>query len=610
MRHAPVARVWRHALLACWASLAASLGVHHAANTSRAFFVDNTPACEIAPGIRTDCMHASTCDCFRECERMNVLGLPGEMLLCFQHTRTATSTLEDVLASPLVFFVRTHVITPGAFSVAEEHKYRGEAWAPAAVEPHQRVMHPQLCPRNCSMHGWCRDEQPRLRCQCFYDWIGEHCETPRPWNPCINNCLGWGECVEGVCACKPGRHGVDCSLPLLHRDAADSPLRPRIFVYELPPSFNVWREMVAINRNPSYLLWERLLVSPYRTARAQDADFFLLPVGPMGSVSHGLPMVAADYVRDTFPYWNASGGKDHLIVWPWDFGACWTSRHPSVRDTIAISHYGLVNTSTQSACKCDLCGPSYVPGKDLLIPSTLEFNFMLKTPYRPGAPQPIRSIRLFFSGKPTGNVRRRILELDTHNRRDVQITQEGVDLGDAMLRSIFCIGAPGAGYGTRAVLAVIMGCIPVTVDDTVLQPWDAQLEWANFSIHVKDADLDRLLEIVDAVPEAEIKRMQAELACAWRFFTWSSLWGSIAGEDGSSDAFEMLMYALREHKEFGKQRRKLGSCETVPDGLKPPRPLCEAGKCPNGLAPTWPHGGAAALAAATGRERKADLEGR
>ena len=608
MWHASFARLWRAALLACLASLSASL--ERPLNTSRAFFVENTPACEIAPGIRTDCLHASTCDCFRQCESLNMLGLPSEQLLCFQHTRTATSTLEDVMATPLVFYGRTRVIMEGAQSVAEEPKPSREAWKPAKLESHQRVMHPSRCPHNCSMHGWCRDEHPALRCQCFFDWIGEHCQTPRPWQPCINNCLGWGECVEGVCACKPGRHGVDCSLPLLHRDAADSPLRPRIYIYELPPSYNVWREMVAINRNPSYLLWERLLASPYRTARGEDADYFLLPVGPMGSVSHGLPMLAAEYVREAYPYWNASGGKDHLIIWPWDFGACWTSRHPSVKDAIHISHYGLTDPKAQHACNCPLCGPSYVPGKDIVIPSTLEFSFMLKTPFRNGAPQPARTTRLFFAGRPTGVVRKRILALDVRNRRDVHISEEGVDLGVAMLQSVFCVGAPGAGYGTRAVLAVIMGCIPVTVDDSVLQPWDEQVDWTRFSIHVKDADLDRLLETVDAVPAADIARMQAELACVWRFFSWSSLWGSLAGEDGSSDAFELLMYALRERKEFGRQRRKLTGCEAVPDGLKPPRPLCLAGTCPNGLASTWPHGGAAAIAAATGRERIAELNGR
>ena len=143
----------------------------------------------------------------------------------------------------------------------------------------------------------------------------------------------------------------------------------------------------------------------------------------------------------------------------------------------------------------------------------------------------------------------------------------------------------------------------------MLQPWEDQVDWTRFSIHVKDDDLDRLLEIVDAVPAANVTRMQAELACVWRFFSWSSLWGSLADEDGSSDAFELLMYTLRERKQFGQQRRKLSGCEPVPDGLAPPQPLCRAGTCPNGLVPEWPHGGAAALAAATGRERKAGLEG-
>ena len=75
---------------------------------------------------------------------------------------------------------------------------------------------------------------------------------------CLNQCWGRGRCDYGECACDPPYYGVDCSLrdgridvprsmpiitaaPTLPRDASNrlGGIRPRIYVYELPPTFNV-----------------------------------------------------------------------------------------------------------------------------------------------------------------------------------------------------------------------------------------------------------------------------------------------------------------------------------------------------------------------------------
>jgi hypothetical protein len=43
-----------------------------------------------------------------------------------------------------------------------------------------------------------------------------------------------------------------------------------------------------------------------------------------------------------------------------------------------------------------------------------------------------------------------------------------------------------------------------------------------------------------------VPKLQAELACALRFFLWSSVYGSVFGEGGDLDAFAMTMLALQE----------------------------------------------------------------
>jgi hypothetical protein len=589
--------------LLCW--LVAAPAAARGANSSHAFFVLRTPSCEVAPGFRTDCAHTSTCACYRECEALDgFLGLPGESLICFNHTAVPGApphTLEDVLAAPAMTFGRAHVLPPGGTSVPEVAS--ADAWQPRKLTINEAVLHPSACPgrRNCSWHGWCKADEPR--CQCFAGWHGEACDVPAPEALCLNACSARGACRHGVCSCHAGSHGVDCSLPLA-TDAADTSMRPRIYIYELPAAFNVWREMVAINRNPTYLLWERLLASPYRTARGADADFFFVPVAAMGGVSHGTPLLAAEYIKAHWPFWNAPGGPGrHLFVWPWDFGPCWVAKYADMVHAVHISHYGLSQVPpNHDHCSCSMCGPAYVPGKDIVIPSTLEFDTILKSPFAhargaKAPPPPPRDVLLFFSGGATGPERTRILAVDVKAHADVKITSGGVDLAEYMSRSVFCIGSPGAGYGTRAVLAVLMGCIPVLVGDNVAQAFEAQVDWSAFSVRVPEAQLGRIVDIVRALPPADVASMQAALACVWPFFSWSGIWGALAGEDGSSDAFEVLMYTLRERALYGAQRRKLG-CEPVPGGWVPKAPLCRAGECPDGLAPQWPHGGAVAVAMA------------
>jgi len=63
-----------------------------------------------------------------------------------------------------------------------------------------------------------------------------------------------------------------------------------------------------------------------------------------------------------------------------------------------------------------------------------------------------------------------------------------------------------------------------------------------------------------------LPRMQAELACALRFFLWSSVYGSAFGEGGDLDAFAMTMLTLQEkyhtwvHMDKSKQMEITSSC--------------------------------------------------
>lgn len=58
-------------------------------------------------------------------------------------------------------------------------------------------------------------------------------------------------------------------------------LRPRVYVYELPPHFNAWQgahSHMHLDFPEQVWLLERMLNTPHRTADPEEADVFYLPL--------------------------------------------------------------------------------------------------------------------------------------------------------------------------------------------------------------------------------------------------------------------------------------------------------------------------------------------
>jgi hypothetical protein len=176
-------------------------------------------------------------------------------------------------------------------------------------------------------------------------------DTTWPTSWCFNGCSGHGHCMDHFCHCDAGFFGVDCSLTytsagggrggggvrgtvprITHhhegvggegkrRDGGGKDSRrPLIYVYDLPPQFTVhqiWahREGMGqdIGRDDGLALTEMALRSRHRTADPTEADFFLVPVS--GSMRNSR-VKALQYVRDTWPYFDATKDKGANHVWP------------------------------------------------------------------------------------------------------------------------------------------------------------------------------------------------------------------------------------------------------------------------------------------------------
>ena len=96
-------------------------------------------------------------------------------------------------------------------------------------------------------YAWLPKDAPEKflpACRCFPGWAGPNCEIEMDKHAdrhkCVNDCNGRGACVHNWCRCEEGTWGVDCSITAEAIAAPPSELRPRIYIYDMPPRFTSW----------------------------------------------------------------------------------------------------------------------------------------------------------------------------------------------------------------------------------------------------------------------------------------------------------------------------------------------------------------------------------
>ena len=215
------------------------------------------------------------------------------------------------------------------------------------------------------------------------------------------------------------------------------------------------------------------------------------------------------HVRATYPYWNRSGGADHIFTFPHDEGACLAPRELS--PAILVSHWGRLtrhppnHTSTSAGhgwhvapyfhqmYGAERC---FEPHKDVLLPIFKSRGFVQASPFLTGK-QPARTVLLNFRGNAHLNqpaysfgLRQQLYTLlngrpdqcrcaDPGHLRQTKASADckpGEKDRDGCLlvgghsrnyiedlqRSVFCVVLPGNGWGHIEEPA-IHGCIPVIV---------------------------------------------------------------------------------------------------------------------------------------------------
>ncbi|GIL60956.1 hypothetical protein Vafri_15768 [Volvox africanus] len=495
------------------------------------------------------------------------------------------------------------------------------------------------CQDGCTAYGTCNLELGR--CDCPRNLTGPICEHPVrniarkcgylgfftvddclaefPLR-CMNACNKRGRCINGWCHCHEGYYGADCSLSLDANGRPEqlagmgfvpAPGGPKIYIYELPPRFTTHKNLEKFDRPLYAHIWKRIISSGHRTLDGNEADYFYIPVDFRHLFSEAMKVL--DYIQQTWPYWNATGGAKHLMLSTSDLGGCEGKQLMMIRNltskAIWLTPWGLTRKHPRvwwPGC--------HRPGQDIVIPVLAQANNMIMTPLNPKVKPHPRNTTFYFAGKICGDNKDPKEDTSTwpicqtatnplysagirqlvyyhHSKRDgfVVRPRSSSYVWD-MSTAKFCLAPTGGGHGKRQVLVGRYGCIPVPITDYVLQPFEPELDWPSFSVTVKEDDVPNLHNILRAINETKLAEMQKALACAAKHLWYSSMWGGIFGEDSRYDAFATLMEILRvkalyphaqphEYRSLDERFRRFANCDLDND---PPQKfhLCTYGLDP------------------------------
>ncbi|RWR72259.1 putative glucuronoxylan glucuronosyltransferase IRX7 [Cinnamomum micranthum f. kanehirae] len=310
----------------------------------------------------------------------------------------------------------------------------------------------------------------------------------------------------------------------------------KVYVYDLPSKYNeVW---LSNRRCSSHLFAAEVAVhravmgSGFRTLDPSEADFFFVPVyvscnfstvNGFPSLAHARPLLASavDLIAAELPFWNRSGGSDHVFVASHDYGACFHAVEELaiadgipefLKKSIVLQTFGVRPRHPCQEVEHVLIPPYVSPEA---IRSTLQ-----KAKERKGK----RDIFAFFRGKMElhpknisgrfyGNGVRTVLwKRYSHNRKFYLKRSRYAGYQSEMARSVFCLCPLGwAPWSPRLVESVALGCVPVIIADGIRLPFPSSVPWPTISLTVPQKDIRRLSRILDRVAATNLSAIQRNL---------------------------------------------------------------------------------------------------
>ncbi|KAF9989026.1 hypothetical protein BGZ75_007822 [Mortierella antarctica] len=316
--------------------------------------------------------------------------------------------------------------------------------------------------------------------------------------------------------------------------------RPKIYVYPDPPAIKAIYANVPPMNTP--YIAERILLEQLRdpsssahksyvTLNPEEADFFYIPflgarylnhcwftLGEKGDCGvderYVLPMM--QYIQQELPYWNRTGGQDHLMTHSMDRASHYYQSRQIFENATFLTTVGDLRR----------IGSSVVGARryhNIVVPSATALLDLIKVD---------PSKYLTSSGHPRQK-RRDVFLVFGGRYRDV----EPEDVYSAGIRSLLYKGfdqqpdyviANGwesdkymkllsrARYGlapmahtlstTRLWEYIAFGVVPVIIADGIQEPFEDDVDWRSFSVRIRRKDAHRMDVILRSIPEEEYQR--------------------------------------------------------------------------------------------------------
>ena len=256
------------------------------------------------------------------------------------------------------------------------------------------------------------------------------------------------------------------------------------------------------------------------------------------------------------PFWNRSGGTDHVFFLTTDRGGCW--KPWVLQHSIIISYFGFTAPEAyfgfEERLRWPVRGPNrrnnaydvrpgsvatelacYDAHKDVVVPVDVALGRReeAKLP-RPGdeyACNTRRRVLLFMGGSMQNMGRTEYSQGVRQAIQQLHANETGFVLGgkfalDDLRDSVFCLAPSGWGWGWRLSLAMATQCIPVIIQPNVTQPFETLLPYASFALRFEKRDIARLPQLLRAVPSGAVCRMQQRLARYYRAMLWQQPFGA------------------------------------------------------------------------------------
>jgi len=391
-------------------------------------------------------------------------------------------------------------------------------------------------------------------------------------NPCFGCtagetcCSSRGRCERGVCVCRGGAHGIDCSESprrnkLSNLSAHPRPAGFRIYVYDLPGEFSIRPYALRSCRRADTSMYSaeerflRLLLADkrVRTTNPNEADLFYVPTfttsGPAGNVGcdRARLLLVQKYIATRYTFWARCEGCDHVFFMTNDRGACGLG--PAGKNSIILSHWGLLGPYAPTMTEYDKIGRQYLdtlqllaginsarwchsPHKDIVVPPFYAGIGQVQG----SADSSPRKFLLTFAGGIWGyNNRphrgkknlsyyslgmRQALFMRYSQTADQRIRMIDHAVPDSIFSlSEFCLAPAGGGFGIRLMKAIALNCVPLISQPYVLQPFEDLLRYEDFSVRVGHNDVADLSDHLQQL-QPLTARMRRRLYDAHRAFSW------------------------------------------------------------------------------------------